>query len=596
MVTHESAAREAHAHAAPQSFIRKWIFSLDHKVIGLQYYFLALTAVFVGMFLSLLMRIHLIWPSVSLPLFGEIKPEAYLSLLTMHGTIMVFFVLTTAPQGGFGNYFLPIQIGAADMAFPVINMLSFWVTFLAYIVMLSAFFVTGVAPLHGWTGYPPLSALPSAGPGEGLGADLWVISIALFCIGALLSAFNFITTTLDMRARGMSLVRMPLTCLAWFITAILELLAFGVLLAAGILLLLDRNAGTSFFVPLVTVNGQLAGHKGGSPLLWQHLFWFFGHPEVYIAILPAMGLCSQLVSVFSRKPIFVYKAMVYAMLSIGLLGFMVWGHHMFMSGMSPYSAFAFSIMTMAIGVPSAIKTFNWLGTLRRLRIRLYSPMLFAIGFVSLFVSGGISGPFLAQPVLDIPLHDTYFVTGHFHLIMGVASIFGIFAATYYWFPKMFGRMMNESLGKFHFWITFLGVYAIFVPFHAMGMLGMPRRYANFGEYEFLKGSHSLVLFVTIAAIVTVSVQVVFYFNFFWSMFKCKNATDNPWEATTLEWTTATPPPHDNFAGHIPAVYRGPYEFGVPGAPKDFIMQQEPQSVEVVATLGDTSGNGGDGQH
>jgi cytochrome c oxidase subunit 1 len=292
MATGEFAFHEAHAHAAPQGFIRKWVFSLDHKVIGLQYYFLALTAVFVGMFLSLLMRIHLIWPSVSLPLFGEIKPEAYLSLLTMHGTIMVFFVLTTAPQGGFGNYFLPIQIGAADMAFPVINMLSFWVTFLAYIVMLSAFFVTGGAPLHGWTGYPPLSALPSAGPGEGLGADLWVISIALFCIGALMSALNFITTTLDMRARGMSLMRMPLTCWAWFITAILGLLAFGVLLAAGILLILDRNAGTSFFVPLVTVNGQLAGHKGGSPLLWQHLFWFFGHPEVYIAILPAMGLCS----------------------------------------------------------------------------------------------------------------------------------------------------------------------------------------------------------------------------------------------------------------------------------------------------------------
>src|SRR6266702_8402360 len=377
-----------HAHAAPQGFIRKYIFSLDHKVIGLQYYFLALTAVFVGMFLSLLMRIHLIWPSVSLPLFGEIKPEAYLSLLTMHGTIMVFFVLTTAPQGGFGNYFLPIQIGAADMAFPVINMLSFWVTFLAYIVMLSAFFVTGGAPLHGWTGYPPLSALPSAGPGEQLGADLWVTSIAIFCLASLMGALNFITTTLDLRAKGMTMMRMPLTCWSWFITAILGLLAFGVLLSAGILLLLDRNLVTSFFVPLVTVNCQLAGHKGGSPLLWQHLFWFFGHPEVYIAILPAMGLCSQLLSVFSRKPIFGYKAMVYAMLSIGFLGFMVWGHHMFMSGMSPYTAFAFSIMTMAIGVPSAIKTFNWLGTLSRGRIRFASPMLFAIGFVSLFVSDG----------------------------------------------------------------------------------------------------------------------------------------------------------------------------------------------------------------
>src|SRR6201984_2251472 len=486
MATREFAAHEAHAHAAPQGFIRKWVFSLDHKVIGLQYFFLALTAVFVGMFLSLLMRIHLIWPNVSLPILGDIKPETYLTLLTMHGTIMVFFVLTTAPQGGFGNYFLPIQIGAADMAFPVINMLSFWVTFLAYIVMLSAFFVTGGAPLHGWTGYPPLSALPSAGPGQGLVSDLWVTSIALFCIGALMSALNFITTTLDMRARGMLLMRMPLTCWAWFITAILGLLAFGVLLAAGILLLLDRNAGTSFFVPLVTVNGVLTGHKGGSPLLWQHLFWFFGHPEVYIAILPAMGLCSQLVSVFSRKPIFGYKAMVYAMLSIGIMGFMVWGHHMFMSGMSPYSGFAFSVMTMAIGVPSAIKTFNWLGPLWGGKIRFSSPMLFAIGFVSLFVSGGLSGPFLVQPVLDIPLHETYFVIAHFHLIMGVASIFGIFAASYYWLPKRFGRMMKEPRAKTHFWLTFVGAYAIFMPMHYYGMAGGLRRYSQGTEVAWIK--------------------------------------------------------------------------------------------------------------
>ncbi len=576
MATHDFAAQESHAHAAPQGFIRKWVFSLDHKVIGLQYYFLALAAVFVGMFLSLLMRIHLVAPTAVLPFLGDIKPETYLTLVTMHGTIMVFFVLTTAPQGGFGNYFLPIQIGAPDMAFPVLNMLSFWTTFLGFIVMIAAFFVAGGAPLHGWTGYAPLSALQSAGPGEGLGADLWIISIAIFCIGALMGALNFITTTLDMRAKGMTMMRMPLTVWAWFVTAILGLLAFGVLLSAGILLLMDRNLGTSFFVPLVTINGQLTGHKGGSPLLWQHLFWFFGHPEVYIAILPAMGMCSQLLSVFSRKPIFGYKAMVYAILAIGFLGFMVWGHHMFMSGMSPYTAFAFSIMTMGIGVPSAIKTFNWLGTLWGGQIRFSSPMLFAIGFVSLFVSGGISGPFLAQPVLDIQLHDTAFVPAHFHLIMGVASIFGIFAATYYWFPKMFGRMMNESLARWHFFISLIGTYAVFMPMHYAGMAGQPRRYSQFTEVHYLAGLIPLNKFITFAAFVTIAGQLIFVVNLFWSMFKGPKASDNPWEATTLEWTTATPPPHDNFGGLTPVVRNGPYEYNVPGAPRDYVMQNDPE--------------------
>ena len=567
-----------HAHAAPQGFIRKYIFSLDHKVIGLQYYFLALVAVFVGMFLSLLMRIHLIWPTAVLPLVGEIKPETYLSLLTMHGTIMVFFVLTTAPQSGFGNYFLPIQIGAPDMAFPVLNMLSFWTTFVAFLVMIAAFFVTGGAPLHGWTGYTPLSALPSAGPGEQLGADLWVTSIAIFCLASLMGALNFITTVLDLRAKGMTLMRMPLTVWSWFITAILGLLAFGVLLSAGILLLLDRNLGTSFYVPLVVVNGQVMGHKGGSPLLWQHLFWFFGHPEVYIAILPGMGVASQVLSTFSRKPIFGYKAMVYAIMAIGILGFVVWGHHMFMSGMSPYSAFAFSIMTMCIGVPSAIKTFNWLGTLYKGRIRFQSPMLYAIGFVSLFVSGGLSGPFLAQPVLDIPLHDTYFVVGHFHLIMGVAAIFGMFAGTAYWFPKMFGRMMNEGLSRIHFVITLVGAYAIFMPMHYLGMAGQTRRYSQFTEVQYMTHLLPVQTFMTYAAFITIGAQLIFVINLFWSMFKGPKAPDNPWEATTLEWTTATPPPHDNFGGHIPVVYHGPYEYSVPGAPKDYIMQTDPASV------------------
>jgi cytochrome c oxidase subunit 1 len=571
------AMENPHAHA-PQGFIRKYIFSLDHKVIGIQYFFLALTAVFVGMFLSLLMRIHLAWPSASVPLFGEIKPETYLALLTMHGTIMVFFVLTTAPQGGFGNYFLPIQIGAPDMAFPVLNMLSFWTTFVGFVVILAAFFVTGGAPLHGWTGYAPLSALPSAGPGEGLGADLWITSIAIFCVASLMGALNFITTTLDLRAKGMTMMRMPLTVWSWFITAILGLLAFGVLLSAGILLLMDRNLGTSFYVPLVVVNGVVMGHKGGSPLLWQHLFWFFGHPEVYIAILPGMGVASQVLSTFSRKPIFGYRAMVYAMLSIGFFGFMVWGHHMFMSGMSPYSAFAFSILTMCIGVPSAIKTFNWLGTMYKGRIRFQTPMLYAIGFVSLFVSGGLSGPFLAQPVLDIQLHDTYFVVGHFHLIMGVAAIFGMFSATYYWFPKMFGRMMNETWGKVHFFITLAGTYAIFMPMHYLGLAGGTRRYSQYTEVAYLQKLQPLHQFMTYAAIITIAAQFIFVINLFWSMFKGPKASDNPWEATTLEWTTATPPPHDNFGGVTPVVNHGPYEYGVPGAAKDYVMQTDPASV------------------
>ena len=564
-----------HAHAAPQGFIRKYIFSLDHKIIGIQYFFLALTAVWVGMILSLFMRIHLIWPDVNLPLIGHIQPEAYLSLLTMHGTIMVFFVLTTAPQGGFGNYFLPIQIGAPDMAFPVLNMLSFWTTFVAFVIMLASFFVAGGAPLHGWTGYPPLSAVQSTGPGEGLGADLWITSIAIFCAASLMGALNFITTTLDLRAKGMTLMRMPLTVWSWFITAILGLLAFGVLLSAGILLLMDRNLGTSFFLPVIVVNSQLLAHKGGSPLLWQHLFWFFGHPEVYIAILPGMGVASQVLSTFARKPIFGYRAMVYAMLAIGFLGFMVWGHHMFMSGMSPYSAFAFSLLTMAIGVPSAIKTFNWLGTIYKSRVRFFTPMLFAIGFVSLFVSGGLSGPFLAQPTLDIPLHDTYFVVGHFHLIMGVAAIFGIFAATYYWFPKMFGRMMNEPMGKIHFWITFIGTYAIFMPMHYLGMAGHPRRYSQLTELAYLHPLIPVQRFMTYAAFITIGAQLIFVFNLFWSMFKGAKASDNPWDATTLEWTTATPPPHDNFGGHTPVVHNGPYEYGVPGAARDFVMQTDP---------------------
>ena len=580
----EHAATTGHQHTAPKGFVRKYIFSLDHKVIGIQYYLLALFSAFLGMALSILMRLHLVWPNLQIPLLerlspqgapgGVITPEYYLSILTLHGTLMVFFVLTTAPQSGFGNYFLPLQIGAEDMAFPRLNMLSFWVTFVGMVVLVTTFFIPDGPPISGWTAYPPLSAVGSAaGPGLGAGQTLWVISIAIFCVGSLLGALNFIATTLDLRARGMSLMRLPLTSWAWFITAILALLSFAVLFGAGILLLLDRIGGTSFFVPGgLIISDKIIDHSGGSPLLWQHLFWFFGHPEVYIAILPGMGVTSQILSTFARKPIFGYRAMVYAILAIGFLGFVVWGHHMFISGMSPFSGFAFSLMTMAIAVPSAIKTFNWLGTLWGGKIRFTTAMLYALGFVSLFVTGGLSGIFLGQPALDIYLHDTWFVLAHFHMIMGVAAIFGIFAGTYYWFPKMFGRLMNEKLGQIHFWLTFIGVYAIFMPMHYLGFVGHPRRYSSLTGVNFLAPLVNVHTFISISAFVVGAAQLVFLTNLFWSMFRGTRAPANPWQATTLEWTVPSPPPFDNFGGKHPVVVRGPYEYGVPGAQSDYLMQ------------------------
>lgn len=533
--------------AAVGGFISRYVFSTDHKVIGIQYYFLALFSALVGMLLSAMMRFHLSYPDAKVKLFetlwpngapgGVMTPELYLSLMTMHGTIMVFFVLTAAPISGFGNYFLPLQIGAHDMAFPRLNMLSFWVTFLGLITLLTAFFVPGGAPLGGWTAYPPLSAIGElAGPGQGLGMDLWVLSIALFSIASLMGAINFIVTTVHLRAPGLSLMDMPLTCWGWFVAQLIALLAFAVLLPAGILLLLDRNLGTSFFVPgNLMVNDRILDHKGGSPLLFQHLFWFFGHPEVYIIILPPMGFISTILSTFSRREVYGRRAMIYAMFAIGFLSFVVWGHHMFVSGMSPYSSVAFSLITMAVGVPSAIKTFNWIGTIWGGQLRFTTPMLFALGFLSLFVSGGITGIFLGQPAIDLYMHDTYFVVGHFHIIMGVAAVFAIFAATYYWFPKMFGRMMHEGLGKAHFYITFLGVYAIFVPMHLAGIAGNPRRYPDFKEFEFMKSLLVMHKFMTHSAFTTVAAQFLFLFNLFWSMRAGKPTPENPWEANTREW-------------------------------------------------------------
>jgi cytochrome c oxidase subunit I len=585
--------QHVHAVAAPSGFFRRYVFSTDHKIIGLQYYFLALAAVTVGIVLSLLMRTHLAWPDAHLPFVsgGIMRPEQYLALMTMHGTIMIFFVLTTAPLGAFGNYFLPIQIGAPDMAFPRLNMLSFWFTLLAFACMLSAFAVPGGAPISGWTAYPPLSGLGTVtGPGEGMGQTMWIVSIGIFCIGSLFASINFITTTIEMRAPGMSLTRMPLTVWAWFVTAVMSLLSFGVLLAALVMLVLDRSAGTSFFTPAsLVVNQELQmGRSGGWPLLWEHLFWFFGHPEVYIAILPGMGVTSHVISNFSRKPVFGYRAMAATLCAIGFLGFLLWGHHMFVSGMNPYSSLAFSALTLSIGVPSAVKTFNWLGTMWGGRIHFDTPMLFSIGFVSFFVTGGLSGIFLAQPSLDNMLHATYYVVAHFHLVMGVAAIFGIFSATYYWFPKMFGRMMNEPLGKLHFWLTFIGAYCIFMPMHFMGIYGGIRRYADWTGATYLAALRPMHLFMTIAAFVTAAAQLIFFYNFFRSLASGAKASANPWRATTLEWATTSPPAFDNFGGVFPRVYRGPYEYSVPGAAEDFTPQHIPPADVVGSTEGATN--------
>jgi cytochrome c oxidase subunit 1 len=574
----------AHAHSAPTGFIRKYIFSLDHKVIGKQYYGLALVAVFVGMVLSWLLRVHLAYPNWHIPLLGKFSatgapdgvmtPEYYLSLLTMHGTLMVFFVLTNAPFAAFGNYFLPIQIGAEDMSFPRFNMMSFWTTFVAFVVMMAAFFVADGPPISGWTAYAPLSAVGGdAGPGLALGQTLWAISIAIFCIASLLGALNFIATTLDLRTKGMSLSRMPYSSWAWFVTSVIALLAFAVLLPACVLLILDRVAGTSFFIPAgLVLSDKLQHHSGGSPLLWQHLFWFFGHPEVYIAILPSIGIIATILPVFVRRPLLGPRALIGSMIAIGFLSYMVWGHHMFVSGMNPFSATLFSIPTLIITIPATIMTLLLTASIYGGRMRFDTPALFCLGFISVFISGGISGFYLAQPSLDTYLHATYFVVAHFHFVMAVASLFGVFAGTYFWFPKMFGRMMNETLGKWHFWLTFVGVYCVFMPMHYLGLVGNVRRYSAFVD-DYLAPLIPVHKFITVAALLTGAAQLLFFANLLWSRFKGPIAPANPWEATSLEWSTTSPPPFDNFGGHHPVVVNGPNEYGVDSPDgSDFVMQ------------------------
>src|SRR5437868_3642034 len=584
---------ELRASSQTRGWLRKYIFSTNHKTVGIQYFFLSLFAVVVGMALSWLMRIHVAWSGVRIfglehlsapgAPGGVITPEYYLSLMTLHGTIMIFFVLTLAPQNAFGNYFLPLQIGAEETAFPILNMFSFWTTLVAFLVLLATLFVKDGPPISGWTAYPPMSAVgQDAGPGLGMGQNLWIISIGIFCLASVASSINFIVTFIDMRCKGMSLTRLPLTCWAWFITAILSLLSFAVLLAAVILLLLDRTAGTSFFLPAnLLVSGKIEPHSGGSPLLWQHLFWFFGHPEVYIAILPGFGIVSHVLACFSRKPILGYRVVVGCMLAIGVLSFVVWGHHMFVSGMSPFSGFLFSVPTIIISLPATITTLLWLGTLWGGRLHFTTAMMFCLAFISTFITGGLSGILLAHPAIDSYLHATYFVVGHLHMVMGVSAIFSIFAATYYWYPKMFGRMLSERLGMVHFWLTFVGVYCIFMPMHFLGMAGNPRRFAMFTD-DFLLPLISLHRFITLAALATGAAQFVFVFNFFWSMFKGKMATANPWNSTSLEWTASSPPPPGNFEGGRPVVNHGAYLYGETVSGRDFVMQSDAPDAQVKA--------------
>ena len=587
---HDVAAHAAH-HAPPTSFIRKHVISLDHKVIGIQYYALALVAAFVGMFLSWFMRIHLAWNDTAIPGLqllsktgapgGVMTPEYYLQLMTMHGTIMVFFVLTTAPFAAFGNYFLPIQVGAEDMPFPHFNMMSFWVTFVAFLVLMSSFILGDGPTLGGWTQYAPLNAVGSvAGPGQGLGVVLWATSIGLFCVGQLLGSLNFITTTLDLRVKGMSLMRLPLTAWAWFITSCMGLTAFAVLMPACILVILDHVAGTSFFVASnLVINDQVQPHSGGSTLLWQHLFWFFGHPEVYIAIVPGLGIVSHILITNMRKPMLSHRTLIYSMGALAVLSYMVYGHHMFVSGMNPFSSLAFSFPTLVITIPSTIVVLVQVFSLYGSKLRINSASLFSLGFISMFVAGGVSGFFLAQPSIDIMLHATYFVVGHFHMVMGVAAMFGIFAGTYFWFPKMTGRMMNETLGKAHFWLSFVGAYCIFMPFHYLGLAGNVRRYSSFVD-DFLQPLIPVHRFITVAALLTGAAQLIFLYNLIHSRFWGKLApNDNPWEATSLEWSTATPPPFDNFGGKHPVVYHDPYQYGVQSSVGDYVMQTSPEQVK-----------------
>jgi cytochrome c oxidase subunit I len=575
----------AHEHHHHETFITKYVFSQDHKMISKQFLITGMIWAIVGGLFSVIFRLQLGYPETTFPWLedflgnwakgGKLDPEFYYALVTMHGTILVFFVLTAGLSGTFSNFLIPLQVGARDMASPFLNMLSYWFFFMASIVMLISLFVQTGPASGGWTIYPPLSALGEASEGSKIGMDLWLISMSLFIINALLGGLNYIVTVLNSRTKGMSMTRMPLTMWAFFFTAVLGVLSFPVLLSGCILLLFDRNLGTSFYLSDIVLNGsKILPNEGGSPILFQHLFWFLGHPEVYIIILPAMGIASEVMSVNSRKPIFGYMAMVGSLFAITILAFLVWAHHMFVTGLNPFLGSFFVLLTLLIAVPSAIKVFNWLTTLWRGNLRFTPGMLYSIGFVSLFISGGLTGVFLGNSALDIHLHDTYFIVAHFHIVMGVAGMFGMFAGLYHWYPKMYGRYLNNTLGYIHFWVTMVGAYLIFWPMHYEGLAGMPRRYYDFSTWESFNMFGGLNEFISFVSIIVFAAQMLFVFNFFYSIFKGRKVTTlNPWGGATLEWTTPIRPGHGNWPGEIPEVHRWAYDYGKDG--REFISQTEP---------------------
>jgi len=577
-----------HDHEHHQSFITKYIFSTDHKIIAKQYLFTGIFWAFIGGLLSVVFRLQLGFPDMDLewlrPFFGKwitvngkLDPEFYLALVTMHGTIMVFFVLTAGLSGTFSNYLIPLQIGARDMASGFINMLSYWFFFASGAVMFISLFIETGPASSGWVVYPPLSALPQAMSGSGLGMTMWLTAMALFIASTLLGGINYITTVINLRTKGMSFSKLPLTVWSFLLTAIIGLLSFPVLFAAALLLIFDRSFGTSFYLAEIFINGEALPNMGGSPILYQHLFWFLGHPEVYIVILPALGITSEVIATNSRKPIFGYRAMIGSMMGITALSFIVWAHHMFVTGMNPFLGSIFMLLTLIIAVPSAIKVFNYLTTLWKGNIVFTPAMLFSIGLVSFFISGGLTGILLGNSAIDIQLHDTYFVVAHFHLVMGSAAFFGMMAGVYHWFPKMFGRMMDKKLGYVHFWLTFIGIYLVFFPMHYIGIAGFPRRYYSFTNFDAFSSFTDLNAFVSIAAIITFGSQIIFAFNFLYSIFKGRIAPANPWRSNTLEWTTPRNPGHGNWPGKIPEVHRWPYDYSKPGAKEDFIPQNIPYS-------------------